>query len=178
MKQMADTDSLFGRLLRAHGYAVLVIGSFLGLIPFALIRAVGASWRWPSLANLESTDVAGAVLASAGGSLSYLCMILFVVRGRGTAFPTDPPQVFVATGPYRWVRNPMYLGNAVLAVGIGLLLSSPAYLSYTAALILVTHFYIVRVEEPRLRLRFGETYESYCGTTARWLPRRPATQPQ
>jgi protein-S-isoprenylcysteine O-methyltransferase Ste14 len=53
---------------------------------------------------------AGMVLMVAGGALVLSCLIVFVGRGKGTPAPFDAPRVFVAVGPYRLVRNPMYIG--------------------------------------------------------------------
>jgi protein-S-isoprenylcysteine O-methyltransferase Ste14 len=150
-----------------------VIGTFLVAIPYAIYLVAGASLLpWPPLSPLAATAI-GAALAVGGGGLSYLCMILFVVLGRGTAFPTDPPRAFVAWGPYRWTRNPMYVGNLILAVGIGLYLQSTTYLLYVIALSLVTHLYVTRSEEPHLRERYGRSYLDYCAHTPRWLPKPP-----
>jgi hypothetical protein len=77
------------------------------------------------------------------------------------------------SGPYAWVRNPMYLGRFLVGLGLALL-------TWRWFLILpyVTVFWIyaqarVLGEEVRLKALFGEEYESYCGRVRRWLPRPP-----
>ena len=164
---VSSVDPLWWRALRAHVYAVAVIGLFLGLLPWVFIEVLLGRHLWTIPPSPTGTTVVGAVIAALGGSLSYTCMIRFVDEGKGTAFPTDPPRVFVVTGPYRWLRNPMYSGNVLLAVGVGFLLSSFLYLLYIAVLFTLTHWYVVRVEEPRLRLRFGSSYKAYCASTPR-----------
>jgi len=171
---MHGGGSLWWRVLRAHAYAVLVIGVFLGALPWFVVQVVSGvplkpSVDWP----FSASGYLGLLLAATGGALSYACMLLFVIRGKGTAFPTDPPLVFVPGGPYRCVRNPMYLGNAVLAIGIGLYLSSVPYLLYTGALMVAMNFYVAAIEEPRLAERFGASYEMYRRSTPRWIPRPP-----
>ena len=72
----------------------------------------------------------GAFLAGALVVLS--CVVSFVVAGKGTPAPFDPPRRFVASGPYRFVRNPMYLGSFLLLSGYGLYARSPSVLGLTA----------------------------------------------
>jgi protein-S-isoprenylcysteine O-methyltransferase Ste14 len=152
-------------------YAVLVIGCFLVLLPFAVISIFGLQPLSLSPGSGRILTTIGFLLALLGGSLSYTCMTTFVIKGRGTAFPTDPPKKFVVFGPYRYVRNPMYVGNLVLAAGTGLFIASGTYLIYTLVLAVVTHFYIVFSEEPQLARRFGQDYLDYCTTTNRWIPK-------
>jgi protein-S-isoprenylcysteine O-methyltransferase Ste14 len=55
--------------------------------------------------------------------------------------------------------------------GQGLFFGSPGVLLYAAALALAFHLFVVFVEEPGLRRRFGPSYEAYCRRVPRWLPR-------
>jgi protein-S-isoprenylcysteine O-methyltransferase Ste14 len=115
----------------------------------------------------------GYPLLALGALLVLACLSLFVLRGRGTPAPFDPPRTFVAAGPYRYVRNPMYLGAWLLLAGFGLVRRSPSILLLSLALLLAAHLFVVLVEEPGLARRFGESYEAYRRTTNRWIPRRP-----
>ena len=117
--------------------------------------------------------VAGWALGAAGGALALACVAILVVRGRGTPAPFDPPREFVVFGPYRWVRNPMYVGAVVTLVGGGLVLGSPAVVLLGAVFWLLTHLLLLLSEEPDLKRRFGEPYARYRATVPRWLPRRP-----
>lgn len=100
------------------------------------------------------------------------CVALFVVRGEGTAAPFDPPRRFVASGPYRFVRNPMYLGAALVLSGFGLYSRSPSVLGLVALAALFVHLFVVLVEEPGLESRFGEGYRDYKVRVKRWSPHR------
>ncbi len=117
----------------------------------------------------------GAVVALAGGALALWCGCLFVARGHGTPAPFDPPRAFVTEGPYRWTRNPMYVGGLTLLAGGGLWLRSPAILLLAAAAWSLVHLFVTLYEEPRLRRQFGPAYESYARRVNRWLPRRPSS---
>jgi protein-S-isoprenylcysteine O-methyltransferase Ste14 len=68
----------------------------------------------------EWTCPLGIALLAAGGVLALACITAFVIRGEGTPAPFDPPRKFVAVGPYRFVRNPMYIGGFLALLGFGL----------------------------------------------------------
>ena len=110
----------------------------------------------------------------AGAALCLTCIATFVVRGRGTPAPFDPPRQFVAVGPYRYVRNPMYIGGALLLAGFALYIRSGAALIFCLPWLLLCHIFVLLYEEPTLRSKFGTTYEDYCRTVPRWIPRKPA----
>ena len=117
--------------------------------------------------------VPGVVLAAAGVVLALSCVIAFALVGKGTPAPFDPPREFVAVGPYRWVRNPMYLGAVLVICGAALWLQSAAALAVAVFFILLAHLFVVLYEEPSLEQRFGESYLRYRRAVRRWLPHRP-----
>jgi protein-S-isoprenylcysteine O-methyltransferase Ste14 len=149
-----------------------------GAVFFLLWAALAAAVR-PFDARLpfgipEGLAPVGWALALAGGALVLACVGTFVGIGRGTAAPFDPPRVFVASGPYRFVRNPMYLGAAALLAGYGILEKSPAIALLAVGLLLAAHLFVVLIEEPGLGQRFGASYREYKSSVRRWLPRAPA----
>ncbi|HSJ31813.1 MAG TPA: isoprenylcysteine carboxylmethyltransferase family protein, partial [Longimicrobiales bacterium] len=93
--------------------------------------------------------------------------------GRGTPAPMDPPKHLVETGPYRWVRNPMYLGLGLLLLGEAILLGSVRILVLIAVLFALLHAFITWYEEPALERKFGDDYRAYRKRVHRWIPRRP-----
>lgn len=163
--------SLFDGLRSAFYAAVFILfWAWLGLE----VRAFdsGIPVRLPS-----GSRAAGVVFMAAGGILALACVALFATRGRGTPALFDPPQRFVAVGPYRWVRNPMYLGAGTLFLGFGLWHRSPSILLLGGFAWALIHLLVLFVEEPGLKRRFGESYQTYLESVPRWLPRRPATSP-
>src|SRR5260370_33723744 len=72
------------------------------------------------------TRALGIALMAAGGILAFACVATFVTRGEGTPAPFDPPRKFVADGPYKFARNPMYLGGLIVLFGFGFYEQSPA----------------------------------------------------
>jgi protein-S-isoprenylcysteine O-methyltransferase Ste14 len=115
----------------------------------------------------------GIALMVVGGMLVISCIGWFVVRGRGTPAPFDPPRKFVATGPYKSVRNPMYVGGLIMLVGFGAWWQSVSMLLFALLAALVVHLFVLFLEEPDLERRFGESYVKYKGSVNRWLPRWP-----
>jgi protein-S-isoprenylcysteine O-methyltransferase Ste14 len=115
----------------------------------------------------------GFVLAFAGALLAGWCIATFVTTGRGTPAPFDPPREFVASGPYRWVRNPMYVGGAAVILGAGLAVSSPSIVMLALLFLLIMHLFVVVHEEPTLAGKFGASYQKYCASVDRWLLRKP-----
>jgi protein-S-isoprenylcysteine O-methyltransferase Ste14 len=155
---------------------------------FTALRAVVWSaaflslWSWLALAARSYdpalggalpawTPLAGWPLVAAGLGLALACVCLFVLRGRGTPAPFDAPREFVAVGPYRYVRNPMYLGAYGALAGFALVFRSPAMLAFVAVPVVCAHVFLLVFEEPVTEARFGESFRAYKRAVPRWLPR-------
>ena len=138
---------------------------FFVAFPWLVLRATGtdpmAAWRAAGLAEF-------ALLGAVGAAVTWL-VVFFVREGGGTPAPFDPPRRVVSGGPYRFTRNPMYLSYLAVVVAEAWLFRSAALLLYAAALSTVAHVYVVAVEEPGLRGRFGDAYLTYCKGVRRWL---------
>ena len=139
-------------------------------------------WLWVALriqaldrylgASLPAWTVALGLLAILGGaSLVVTCIVLFVAQGRGTPAPFDAPKQFVAVGPYRIIRNPMYVGGLLLLAGFGLFQQSKAILLFCPLWLLGTHLFVTLYEEPVLTEKFGTSYLGYCRAVPRWIPK-------
>jgi protein-S-isoprenylcysteine O-methyltransferase Ste14 len=117
------------------------------------------------------------VLIGAGALLMVWCWYEFAARGRGTPMPLDPPRRLVIAGPYRYVRNPMYVAGLLLLLGQAVFYGAPSLVWYAAAFAVATHLFVVAYEEPALRRQFGAEYDAYRAAVRRWLPRlRPYEQ--
>ena len=151
--------------LRNLLFTVVVPGTGGVYIPWLILTRGGASptpVAWPAVAVI------------AAGVLLYLwCLWVFAVVGRGTPGPWDPPRRFVAVGPYRWVRNPIYLAGMLIVLGEAWLFLSAALLLYAGVAAVGFQLLVIGYEEPTLRAQFGEQYETYRRTVPRWIPRRP-----
>jgi protein-S-isoprenylcysteine O-methyltransferase Ste14 len=134
--------------------------------------AIPAVILWLGGANVEPlTAVLGAVLMAAGVALAVWTWRLFATVGRGTLAPWDPTSKLVVRGPYRYVRNPMITGVAVILAGEALFFRSWGIAIELTVFVVVNAIYFPLVEEPGLQERFGAEYEEYRARVPRWLPR-------
>src|SRR6266851_4141036 len=133
--------------------------------PWWILTRGGADPRpeaWPAI-----------TLIIAGVALYGACLWVFATVGRGTPGPWDAPRHFVATGPYRWVRNPIYSAPMLVLLGEAWLFLSLPLILYAVLAAIGCHVFVVLYEEPNLRSRFGAEYESYRRNVWRWIPHPP-----
>jgi|ERR1041384_760526 protein-S-isoprenylcysteine O-methyltransferase Ste14 len=149
-----------------YGAGFVVVWGYVGL----WARRFDAGLGGPFDAWVRPIGIGLMVLGCLG---AIACVATFVVRGAGTPAPFDPPRRFVAVGPYRYVRNPMYIAGFLVMIGFALLQSSPAILIVAAAMLGSAHLFVVWYEEPTLEHSFGEAYRAYRGAVHRWVPRVP-----
>lgn len=90
-------------------------------------------------------------------------------RGGGGPGMDTPPEHLVTSGPYAYMRNPMYLGHIIFLAGLALTLQSALGALIAAASAVWFHFRVLR-DEKRLRERFGQAYIDYQERVKRWLP--------
>ena len=107
-----------------------------------------------------------------------LIIIGFLIAGLGVAAfhgadtnvdPTKPALTIVNTGPYRFTRNPMYIGLVLVHFGLGLAFSLDWTILLTPGLGLLLHFGVVLREEAYLTAKFGDQYRDLLQSTRRWI---------
>jgi protein-S-isoprenylcysteine O-methyltransferase Ste14 len=122
----------------------------------------------------------GLMPLSLGAAIAVSCFVHFVARGRGTPAPFDAPRRLVVSGPYRYVRNPMYVGSGLFLAGCAILFSefSIVLLWYALTIAIGVNLFILLYEEPTLRRKFDGDYHEYCRNVHRWIPRLRPWQPE
>ncbi len=153
-------------LLKNLLFTLLVPGTVAAYVPLIIAHGRGVTSE-PLLLTI------GVLLIGLGAGVYTWCLWDFAAFGRGTPLPLAAPVRLVVRGPYRYTRNPMYLG--VLSVILGWAAIRPAaacaLLLYAALVAIAFHTFIVHCEEPKLRESFGAIYDAYAAQVGRWLPR-------
>lgn len=151
--------------LKSLFFLILVPGLLIGYFPYLI------STTDTELLALGAVRYLAFPLLLAGWVAMLWCFWNFLVNGRGTPAPIDPPKELVAVGLYRFVRNPMYVAGLIAL--LGWILWSPSlplivapFLFFTAA-----HLFVTGYEEPTLKRKFGTAYEEYCRRVPRWIPK-------
>jgi protein-S-isoprenylcysteine O-methyltransferase Ste14 len=159
---MTHTLSLIARNL---AFTIVIPGLGGVLVPWWILTHHGHT---PTPATWAAIGV-----IAAGAALYAWCVWNFAAVGGGTPGPWDAPSRVVAAGPYRWVRNPIYIAALLVVLGEAWLFMSLALLAYAGIMAVFFHLFVTGYEEPALRRRFGPTYAEYRRTVPRWLPRPP-----
>ncbi len=142
--------------------APLVMG---GVVPWLITRWTG------SPDGIDLLDVTGAAVAAAGTALVVVCFVLFVSEGRGTPAPVAPTEELVVRGPYRVVRNPMYVGVAAAIAGQALAFRSQVLVVWLLVFLVAVVSFVKGYEEPTLSEQFGSPYDRYRRAVPGWWPR-------
>jgi protein-S-isoprenylcysteine O-methyltransferase Ste14 len=111
---------------------------------------------------------AGWALVAVGVALALSAFYRFGRANTGI-IPITPTTTIVAAGPYRFTRNPMYLGMAVVYLGATLLLDSYWPLLLFPVAIAAVSLYVIAREERYLEGKFGEEYRGYKRRVRRWI---------
>jgi len=150
--------------LKSLLFLVVAPGMVAGYIPLALLRK-GPQVEAGFLAYLAFP------LWAIGTVILLWSFWNFLIQGRGTPAPIDPPKELVATGFYRYVRNPMYVGVLAIIIGHFLWFGYWNLLIYAIVVFIGFNTFVAYYEEPTLKRQFGPAYEEYLKRVPRWIPR-------
>ena len=144
--------------------ALLAFLALPGIVAFAV-----PLWIGRSAIRAGTFHWLGLLLLLPGSALLVWCAREFLVRGKGTLAPWDPPRHLVAHGAYRVSRNAMYLAVATILAGWAALFASAPLLLYALAVFIASHLRVVFGEEPTLARAFGTEWKQYASRAPRWL---------
>jgi protein-S-isoprenylcysteine O-methyltransferase Ste14 len=132
----------------------------------AVHRASHASWATFATQGM----VPWGIVLLAWGYLQYRLVGRYRMRlGGGGPGIAVPPERIVAQGPYRVVRNPMYLGHLIFLMGLALTFRSWVGLALFAFHVVWFHRRVLE-DEARLLSQFGDSYRVYMTQVKRWIP--------
>ena len=155
------TTNLFKSLLHNIGIVMLSLAlAYLGTVIDSLLGL-------PTLASRLAATVG--VLLLVLGFLLRLWAVVHFYNHNMRVISLEPQGSLVTAGPYRYSRNPLYLGaNVFCFFGAALLLGSPTALIMTAVHLPFVNLWIQR-EEKQLEQKFGDRFRAYKGQVRRWL---------
>ncbi len=94
--------------------------------------------------------------------------LVYIIRGgKNRRVYAD---TLVTTGIFSHCRNPLYVGNILILVGLGIASNSLIFMAIATPLFLFFYQAIVRAEENFLRNKFGAEFDAYCSRVNRWIP--------
>jgi protein-S-isoprenylcysteine O-methyltransferase Ste14 len=149
-------------VIRNLVFTVVVPGLGGVWLPWRLLTSHG---RLPSPVSWEALAV-----IAAGAAVYVWCVWNFAAVGQGTPGPWDAPSRVVAAGPYRWVRNPIYIAALAVVTGEAWLFGSLRLLAYAGLMAVFFHLFVTGYEERTLSRRFGRSYLAYRRAVPRWIP--------
>ena len=145
--------------LRNLFFTILQPGLVAGLIP---VWILGRKANNLFIKPWQLYQFSGFLVFVTGFLIMLICIISFAVEGRGTLSPVDPTKKLVATGLYKFSRNPMYIGVIMILTGEAIFFQSVSLWIYLLAVNIGFNVFILLHEEPRLQRDFGEEYKKYC----------------
>ena len=152
--------------LRSAVYTSLIPGFFGGYVPW---KISGLETVTPFL-PLALCYLTGSLLIIVGTLLILFSSYYLARRGIGTPFPLDPPQRMVVAGPYAYIQHPMVLGLTAILLGQTLCYQSAYLLLYSLFSFFSALLFVLYIEEPELKGRFGTDYTAYWSVIPRWIP--------
>jgi protein-S-isoprenylcysteine O-methyltransferase Ste14 len=144
--------------------------------PFVFVAGYALAWVFDRQLEFRidgagpgvGQQLVGLVVLAAGlGAMGW--GLLTFVRARTPLNPMRPARQLVTWGPFRFSRNPMYLGLTLAYVGLAVLVNQAWPLALLPLVLVAVHFGIVRREERYLRAAFGSQYGDYAERVRRWL---------
>lgn len=140
--------------------------------PVVALACLGLAWgvdrAWPGPALPPETLWASLFFFALGAGLAGWALATFHSRNT-THEPFGTPAALVVSGPFRFTRNPMYVGVVLVLIGFAALLQRAVLLAAPVAFVLLMTTAQIPFEERRMRRLFGDAYAEYCTRVRRWL---------
>lgn len=138
---------------------------------FLLLVAYGWTflpWQMTPFSFFLLPPIFGKAFIVAGAGIMIWAALIF--RKKGTTInPRGTPSVLVTDGPFRFTRNPMYLGTVFIMLGIAFLSGEISFYIVPMAYVIIINTFFIRREEKILESVAGDTYTSYKTRVRRWL---------
>jgi protein-S-isoprenylcysteine O-methyltransferase Ste14 len=144
--------------------------------PFIFVAGWAAAWLLNRRLSLEidgqgasaPQQLVGVLLLVAGLMLMGWALLTFS-RARTAVIPIRPARVLVSSGPYRFSRNPMYVGLSAAYLGLAILLNQAWPILFLPGVIIVLLLVVIQREEQHLQDSFPDEYPAYRRSVRRWF---------
>jgi len=163
-----------GTIPRSRESGGLIAGRLAVALPLfgsVLVYVLNPRWMdWASLGLHPGLRWVGAALGVAVVPGVYWVLSNLGSNVSETVLTKDDHQL-VTSGPYRWVRHPLYSVGICLFLSVGLMAANAFILAWTALALIAVHLVVVPREESALIAKFGDAYREYRATTGALLPK-------
>lgn len=138
-----------------------------GLIAVAIALGYVAPMPWPGLDDAPARSI-GLGIGAAGVALMVWAIVTLRAHNT-TVLPDTGATNLVTTGPYRRFRNPIYLADTMIILGVAELTKNIWLVGAAAAFVALVTWLAIVPEEKHLARRFGQAYLDYKAKSRRWL---------
>ncbi|HYK78182.1 MAG TPA: isoprenylcysteine carboxylmethyltransferase family protein [Micropepsaceae bacterium] len=138
---------------------------------FAMLLAAYAmqrSFAWAAIVYFSSLPLA-TLLIAAGIFLAAWGRATFAAAGTEIIPASATNKKLVTIGPFRFTRNPMYLGVSVLTLGIAFYAGTLPFFAIPILLFLLCNFVFIPFEEAKMQRQFNDQYTDYLRRVRRWI---------
>ena len=118
--------------------------------------------------SVDLSSLLGLILILSGISLVFVSF-RFMRKMKTTFIPDGTPEVLISTGPFKFSRNPIYLGMLTILVGVAFLMSSLSAIIIAFVFGIIINFTWIAHEEKKLHELFSEDWENYSSKVRRWI---------
>jgi len=134
-----------------------------------LLAALALHFFWPLHLFPNLWVRLGSVVVVVSSGVLAMAANKTMKRAGTNVLPNRPALTIVSSGPFRFTRNPIYVANAVVYLGLALILNTLWPIFLFVPMLIVLDWGIIRREERYLEAKFGETYLDYKRRVRRWL---------
>jgi protein-S-isoprenylcysteine O-methyltransferase Ste14 len=158
---------------RREGAAFIVLRTVFALPLFAAVIAYLINPGWMAWSEFSAPDSLRWLGATIGLIAIPSAWWLFTHLGRNVSETvlTKSDHALVTTGPYRWIRHPLYATGGALLIAVGLMAVNWFILSLAIVVVVLIRMLVVPVEEDALIAKFGDDYRGYMQRTGAMFPR-------
>ena len=118
--------------------------------------------------SVDLSSLLGLFLILSGISLVFVSF-RFMRKMKTTFIPDGTPEVLISSGPFKFSRNPIYLGMLIILVGVAFLMSSLSAIIIAFVFGIIINFTWIAHEEKKLHELFSEDWENYTSKVRRWI---------